>query len=224
MKKITSLLLLCISVVNILMFTACEDRNSPNNCIHNYVYYNTTATCKNNGYTTMGCLNCGDKYDIFELAYGCYDYDENGYCDECYSPLSSIPDNEECYHVWEEATCQYPKTCTRCGKTTGSKIDHHYSYSDKGHCEYCGKERPNYYLTYTLGDTCIYESYSTKFQFTFGANYVVQKADAWLISQGVCDYVVKIPVIIKNLGTTSQGMNDAYYHLYNSQCPLSEYE
>lgn len=47
----------------------------------------------------------------------------------------------ECDHKWEEATCQVPKTCSKCGKTEGGVIDHHWENTDCGSpspCSMCG--------------------------------------------------------------------------------------
>lgn len=41
-------------------------------------------------------------------------------------------------HVWEEATCQRPQTCTICGKTEGEPAEHRYGQD--GVCVWCGQE------------------------------------------------------------------------------------
>ena len=41
-------------------------------------------------------------------------------------------------HVWEEATCQRPQTCTICGKTEGEPAEHRYGQD--GVCVWCGKK------------------------------------------------------------------------------------
>ena len=40
-----------------------------------------------------------------------------------------------CEHIWEEATCTTPSTCTRCGTTQGEPLGHSFSY---GTCIHCG--------------------------------------------------------------------------------------
>ena len=56
----------------------------------------------------------------------------------------------ECEHVWADATCEAPKTCTLCGATEGELGDH--TYTDNI-CSVCGMEDPtafdysgNYYI------------------------------------------------------------------------------
>jgi hypothetical protein len=40
-------------------------------------------------------------------------------------------------HIWEEATCTQPKTCSECGETEGEPVDH--QYGDDGLCIWCGE-------------------------------------------------------------------------------------
>lgn len=47
-----------------------------------------------------------------------------------------------CEHTYSEANCQTPKTCTLCGVTEGTVIDHSYS---NGKCVTCNVEQPNYH-------------------------------------------------------------------------------
>lgn len=42
-----------------------------------------------------------------------------------------------CDHVWTDATCVSPKTCSVCGATEGEKNPEAHNYVD-GKCEYCG--------------------------------------------------------------------------------------
>ena len=44
-------------------------------------------------------------------------------------------------HTFTEATCTNPATCTSCGETKGTTINHNYN---NGSCIYCGKNDPNY--------------------------------------------------------------------------------
>ena len=44
-------------------------------------------------------------------------------------------------HLWAGATCRAPKTCTVCGLTEGSKVDHSYraaTCTSAQRCRYCG--------------------------------------------------------------------------------------
>ena len=49
--------------------------------------------------------------------------------------FASVTEHE---HVWEEATCFRPKTCSICGKTEGEPADHHFGVD--GVCQWCGKK------------------------------------------------------------------------------------
>lgn len=42
-------------------------------------------------------------------------------------------------HNWKAATCTAPQTCTRCGKTSGSKREHSFN-KKTGKCDYCSKK------------------------------------------------------------------------------------
>lgn len=42
-----------------------------------------------------------------------------------------------CSHIWKDATCTAPKTCTKCGATEGSAAGHTYA---EGFCTVCGIE------------------------------------------------------------------------------------
>lgn len=46
-----------------------------------------------------------------------------------------------CNHVWQEATCDTPKTCTSCGETEGTPLDHNWDSSlCTPVCMLCGLE------------------------------------------------------------------------------------
>ncbi|MBR3875918.1 MAG: hypothetical protein IKJ25_03970, partial [Clostridia bacterium] len=53
----------------------------------------------------------------------------------------------ECEHVWADATCTSPKKCTECGETEGDPIAH--SYTDHV-CTGCGADDPEYYWPMSL--------------------------------------------------------------------------
>lgn len=42
-------------------------------------------------------------------------------------------------HIWEEATCYRPTTCTICGETEGEPVEH--SFGSDGLCIWCGTEQ-----------------------------------------------------------------------------------
>ena len=47
----------------------------------------------------------------------------------------------ECVHVYKDADCQTPKTCTLCGTTRGNALGHDYK---EGICTRCSQEDPTY--------------------------------------------------------------------------------
>ena len=61
----------------------------------------------------------------------------------------------ECDHEWEEATCQAPKTCTKCGKTADEQLgDHQWedaTCTEPKTCKLCG-EKAGQPLGHTPGE------------------------------------------------------------------------
>ena len=57
--------------------------------------------------------------------------------------LLSLAACGECEHDWEKATCEDPKTCSKCGETKGDPKDYHDWEEDDGKtvCSWCGKEK-----------------------------------------------------------------------------------
>lgn len=52
-----------------------------------------------------------------------------------------IPVTVECSHSYTAATCTKPKTCKRCGITSGSKLGHKYDNNCDAYCNTCGEKR-----------------------------------------------------------------------------------
>lgn len=134
MKKMISLLLLCVCLINVLLLSACDetsnDNNSNSNCTHEWEWYSGTVTCSNNGYIIYKCNFCNETKKEYESAYGCYDMDEDDYCDECYFYLGEnnyVPDDYGCVHSYSDATCTQPPKCIKCGETCGVALGHNYS-------------------------------------------------------------------------------------------------
>ena len=47
-----------------------------------------------------------------------------------------------CFHSWQDATCESPMTCEKCGKTRGEPLAHEWveaTCSEPKHCLLCGK-------------------------------------------------------------------------------------
>ena len=64
-----------------------------NNCTHDWVWESATVTCSKDGYDVYRCSKCNGTKQESASAYGCYDYDNDGYCNDCntYIGISAIP-------------------------------------------------------------------------------------------------------------------------------------
>lgn len=71
--------------------------------------------------------------------------EEDGRCEDCYygdNASGSDDSTTACSHAYAEATCTKPKTCTKCGATTGSAADHTWentSCTTPKACSVCGE-------------------------------------------------------------------------------------
>ena len=83
--------------------------------------------------------------------------------DEIFALINSInpPVEPTCEHLWVDATCTSPKTCSKCNATDGEALGHndedknhdcdvcdgamgtHEAAEGKHTCDYCGKEDTN---------------------------------------------------------------------------------
>ena len=102
---------------------------------HDYEAVVTEPTCTQQGYTTHTCTRCNDQYVSGTVAALGHDY--------------------------ADATCTTPKTCNRCGRTTGNALDHEYTTEviepiaciEQGYTRYTCKNCGFSYVTdYTNGD------------------------------------------------------------------------
>ncbi len=92
------------------LFKSLKDYKDSAKKIHNHDWQETEtkdATCTEKGFITYKCAIC-DQIKTEELA--------------------------ALGHEWEDATCTDPKTCSRCGETSGSALGH----TDGAKCERCG--------------------------------------------------------------------------------------
>ena len=55
--------------------------------------------------------------------------------------IEFVEEAPACEHEWSDATCEAPKTCSKCGATEGDVADHTYV---EGVCSVCGAKDPNY--------------------------------------------------------------------------------
>lgn len=62
-----------------------SEENVPpsNDCVHDWVWDSATVTCSEDGYIIYKCSKCNGTKKENEAAYGCYDYDGDGYCNNC---------------------------------------------------------------------------------------------------------------------------------------------
>ena len=123
---------------------------------HSYIYNKDITNKKgNNRYHYLKCERCGDEKRE--------NHTSLTKCTVC-GYLKS------CSHVWKEATCTAPKTCTKCGITEGEKLDHEFVYTsgtktEKTHVLNCKnkgctetKEEDHIYTSSeTVCDVCKYE-------------------------------------------------------------------
>ncbi len=123
------------------------------------------ATCSNEGERTYTCI-CGasftEKIDVLDHSFkymgdtpeaqrhllkcaNCtatrketHNFNSDNVCKVCAYKAG-------CTHTWKNATCTSPKTCTKCGETSGTALGHNYVYDDDGYgkdthtlrCENC---------------------------------------------------------------------------------------
>lgn len=64
---------------------------------------------------------------------------EGGHCAKCQKVLKAQEEIPAAGHVWKEATCSAPKTCTGCDLTEGEAVDHKYKNSV---CTFCNQKQP----------------------------------------------------------------------------------
>ncbi len=123
---------------------------------HDYVESVKDPTCTKEGVKTFTCSLCGDTYtetiSMIDHKYKesvrkqptCTEDGVRAFvCSLCGDTnTESIASTG---HDWIAATCTKPRTCSRCGKTEGSALQHTF---ENGRCVACGVSAP----TYTLND------------------------------------------------------------------------
>ena len=87
---------------------------------HNYVGTVTTQpSCTENGVKTYTCShNSEHTYTEPVTKLGHIDEDGNNWCDRCKNSLCGDD------HKWIDATCEAPKTCSKCGTVEGEALGH----------------------------------------------------------------------------------------------------
>lgn len=77
---------------------------------------------------------------------------------------TTVPAPTACSHSFRDATCQTPKTCSKCGETEGSTIDHAYSQATcltPQTCTVCGATHGSTSDHTWYGATCLQEGICT---------------------------------------------------------------
>ena len=94
------------------------------------------------------------------------DKDEQEEEKEDEKPVSSAGD-ATCSHTYKNATCTKPKTCSKCGKTIGSKLGHSYKEATCTRpktCTVCGTMSGNALgHNYVLGECTMCKDYSKSY-------------------------------------------------------------
>lgn len=61
-----------------------------NNCVHDWIWESSTVTCNSDGYDVYKCYKCNNTKKEVAFAYGCYDLEDDGYCNDCNSYIGNI--------------------------------------------------------------------------------------------------------------------------------------
>ena len=119
----------CSNCGEVLNSNEKTNNNLNSNCSHEWEWHSGTVTCSNNGYIIYKCNFCDETKKEYEVAYGCYDIDEDDYCDDCYSYLGEsnyIPDDNTSH---THSSSYYVRVGNRwehlcgCGETYYENID-----------------------------------------------------------------------------------------------------
>lgn len=149
-----------------------ETGDTPEICAHSYSLSQTqNPTCSTSGSQSYTCTKCGDAY------------------------TETIPKTT---HVYKDATCFAPQTCTICHETQGEALVHNYQ---NGVCTICGSSQPGEGLAFELNED--------------GKSYAV-------IGMGTCtDTDLVIPNVHEGLPVTRIGESafDQHYDLVSVIVP-----
>ena len=95
------------------------------------------------------------------------DPDKTTSSDTSSEEVISSAGSSTCSHTYKAATCTKPKTCTKCGKTSGSKLGHSYKEATCTRpktCTVCGTMSGNALgHNYVLGECTICKDYSKSY-------------------------------------------------------------
>lgn len=178
MKKTFYVISLLI-ILSVICLTACN--NSVEHAEHSFGPWQTKtpATCTAEGVEIRSC-ECGESE---ERATPLIDHiwQEATCTDPKTCSVCKTTEGMAKGHSITEATCYSPASCTVCGETLGDPVNHSYSYNAK--CVYCGEYAPvgNYKFVSNGDGTC---------SLTAGGSYNVNAVIPGIAPNG--DIVTKI--------------------------------
>lgn len=100
----------------------------------------STLTACNNS-SSVSCVGCGYK-----------NLKDVKFCSNCGAMMSSQTVNSgtsNCSHAWNDATCDTPKTCSKCGETSGSALGH---TTTTGICSRCNQNFGEWEIDYYVDE------------------------------------------------------------------------
>lgn len=162
------------------------------------VYYQGTLTEKESidiGEYNNNLLNATWHYDVCSSGEThTYDNDCDGTCNVC--------DYTRVEHSYSSATCTRPKTCTVCGKVSGSKLGHSYSNACDKTCNRCKAIRkvPAHKYSNKCDTSCNVCKATRKITHTYKTiiTQATQKANGKVVKKcSVCNKVSNTAVIKK---------------------------
>ncbi len=111
-------------------------------CKSQFPYYDVNVRSSGIDYSSLGLEKQEEKPQksnhlkyVLAAALLCLAF----YCGMNYSKMGRL---FPCSHIWTEATCTSPKTCSKCGETEGVPLGHSWQEADcttARHCTQCGK-------------------------------------------------------------------------------------
>ena len=111
-------------IYDALNVTFAPEADDPTNTC-NHVYDNCLdTTCNLCGAVRVAPGHSFTNYVYNEDAKCGVDGTETAKCDNCYAVNTRTATGTALAHVWADATCTAPKTCTLCGETEGDKLPH----------------------------------------------------------------------------------------------------
>lgn len=95
----------------------------------------------------------------------------------------------QCKHEWADATCEVPKTCTKCGETEGEALGHTWAEAtceEAKHCTTCGKTEGE-----PAGHTLTEADYWNAAVCTVCGAEVGEPLEPYFVKMGVADKLIE---------------------------------